>query len=79
MTGYGPEHRARRARLLRQSRVIVPRPGPDQVVIAIVGEDGARASTIVSRATLAEDGLMPELLTYLDATQAEVRARKEAG
>jgi len=79
VTGYDPQHRARRARLLRQSRTVVPRPGPDQVVIAIVGEDGARASTVVSRATLAEDGLMPELLTYLDATQAEVRARKEAG
>jgi hypothetical protein len=103
VTGYDPQHRARRARLLHQRRtqaasearqprdwfgyarvgartaVVVPRPGQDQVVIAIVGDDGARASTVVSRATLAQDGIMPGLLAQLDATQAEVRARKEAG
>lgn len=86
MTGYGPEHRAERARQTRDwfgyarvgagTAVVVPRPGPDQVVIAIVGEDLARASTVVSRATLAEDGIMPGLLAQLDAIQAEVRARK---
>jgi hypothetical protein len=82
VTGYGPEHRAERARQTRDwfgTAVVVPRPGPGQVVIAITGEDGARAATVVSRATLAEDGIMPGLLAQLDATQAEVRARKEAG
>lgn len=58
--------------------VVVRRPGPDEVVIAIVGEDGARASTVIPRATLGGD-ILPGLLGYLDEAQAEVRARREAG
>jgi hypothetical protein len=56
----------------------VPVPGPDEVVIAARAADGAEAATVVSRATLAETGIEP-VQEFLEVTQAEARARKEAG
>jgi hypothetical protein len=89
---YGRSHQAERQRQIASVRdwhgwaavgagtaIPVPTPGPDEVVIAICGADGARASTVVSRATLSGDGIMPSLLEALEDTQAEVRARKDAG
>lgn len=81
---YGEDHERQRrdwfgyAGVGAGTSVVVRRPGPDEVVIAIVGEDGARASTVVPRATLAGD-ILPGLLGYLDEAQAEVRARRETG
>jgi hypothetical protein len=53
----------------------VPQPGPDQVVLAVRAEDGAKAATVVSKSTLT--GIMPHVLAHLKECQAEARRQKE--
>jgi hypothetical protein len=53
--------------------ITVSRPEPGEVVIAVCGADGARAWTVSRKETLADEGVMPQILACLAEVQAEVR------
>jgi hypothetical protein len=57
----------------------LPRPGPDSVLIAVVGEDGAQAWTIGPKEVLGASGVMGPLLEVLGDTQVRVREERTAG
>ncbi len=74
----------------RHGLALSPQPEPDEVMITVCAEDGARAFAVIPRTVLAEHGFTPSLLAGLDAGlarnrtvrakySADLRARKEAG
>jgi hypothetical protein len=56
-------------------RMLVPKPGPDQVVLAICGDDGAICWTIGDKATMGEPGIMGALIGCLEDGQRILRER----
>jgi hypothetical protein len=53
--------------------ITVSRPEPGEAVIAVCGEDGARAWTVARKETLADEGVLSQILAGLAEVQAEVR------
>ena len=60
-------------------RMSVPKPGPDQILLAICGADDAICWTIGDKATMGEPGVMGAMVTCLEDGQRVLREDRDHG